>query len=667
MKRKRTIVSLAACVLVVAVAAAVFWNGMEHRGGIRWPEDQALPSFPEPAPTLDLISLADKLIYEAEDEAYGHEVGRKDGDGWLAEEGKDQAGLLLRVPDIADVPAGDSKAIVNMSVGRFADDNGNVVRLEIRDQATGAALGAVDVTNWDFRNENASQAFEVPFAVSAGQAIEINVTWTGKSTLKLYDIQIASPVREAEVGMFESLRGVVNKTKPRIYDDSRSDEGTSWLKAVGLGYAKVKDNWELLKKYRSEVKGIVIYDPEVPDTYNLATTIAGLKNAIVAPPSLVPKLTADPYKLPILEDLRGRFPGKIEVYEYLYQTYWPKTTHRVIIGLTPDLKTHLREYAMGIGASVVWLNPEVPEEEAVLDKFLKDMPYGKGLYLGWWPAEGQGVIKTSEFGLATVAADFSSNLSVLSGTSRKITPVQTPAKPPLENKIYVSYIMSDGDNLQYMEHFFSKLWALPNRGEIPIGWTISPLMLDAMPGILDYLHRTATENDAFISGPSGLGYTYPNMWKDQHGLDLYFSRTNDYMKRAGLRVVTEWNTVNGFLNPNVGDSIAKHAPSLLGFTSQGGSGEITIYGETMPGQELNVVYGASEGDLIFPIQNEIDRWDGKSPAFLGIQANPWEVSYQSFVNAYNQFKDNKDIVFVRPDTYFQLIREHHHLSIGPSN
>ncbi|WP_054023861.1 GxGYxYP domain-containing protein [Bacillus sp. FJAT-28004] len=662
----RKAIGIISIVLAIAIAFMVYSIWPEKKGGVHWPEDQALPSFPEPAPTLDLISLYNKLIYEAEDAEYGHEIGKVDGDGWIATAGTDKSGVLFNSKTITDVPEGDNKAVFYMSVDRFADENGNVAELEIRDQATGTVLGSLEVTNWDFRNENASQDFEVPFtSPGLGQALEFSVVWTGKSTIKLYDVQITSPMREEEVGMFETLKGVVNKTKPRIYDDSRSDEGTSWLTALGLGYNKIRNNWELLTKYRSEISGIVIYDPEVKDTYNLATTIAGLKSAIVVPPSLVEKLTGDPYKLPVLEDLRGKFKTNIEVYEFLYDKYWPETTHRVLVGLTPDIKIHLRDYAMGMEAAIVWLNPNVPEEEALLNKFMKNMPYGSGLYLGWWPDEGKGVSKTSEFGLATVAADFSSNLSVLSGTSRTITPAKIPDKPPLENKVYVSYVMSDGDNLQYMEHYFSKLWALPNRGEVPIGWTVSPLMLDAMPGILNYLHKTATENDALISGPTGLGYTYPNFWHDQKGLDRFFSRTDDYMKRGGLRVLTVWNTVKGVTNPNVGNSIAEKAPSLLGFTSQGGTGTIETYQNSMPGQELDVVYGSSEGDLIFPIQKAIEKWDRKSPLFVSIQANPWEVRYQNFVNAYNMFKENKDIVFVRPDTYFQLIRESKNLPIDP--
>ncbi|WP_165279866.1 GxGYxYP domain-containing protein [Paenibacillus protaetiae] len=665
MKKSRIAAGLGLVIVAAAVAAVAYWHGAAKKEGIRWPQNQALPSFPKPADRLDLISLNTALVYEGEGSGYGQTTGKADGGSWHAVAGTDKAGeLIMDVKGITEVPAGETKADFQLSVDQFADENGVVAKLEVIDQQTGKTLGSLEVSNWDFQQENASQTFEVPLtAPDSPHPLELRVMWTGKSSLRLYSVTFQSPRKADEAAMFETLRGVVNSAEPRIYDEDKS--GTYWLDALGLSYTRVKDNWQLMDKYRKEVKGIVVYDPDVPDTYNLATTIAGLKKAVVAAPSLLEKLTGEPYKLPIVEDLRGKYKSNIEVYDDLYSRYWSQTTHKVLVGLSPDLKTNLREYAMGIKAAVVWLNPAVPEEEALLNKFMKDMPYGTGLYLGWWPDEQQGVTKTSEFGLATVAADYSSNLSVLSGTSRNITLPKPPVKPPLENKVYLTYIVSDGDNLQYIEGTLPKLWDNPDRGKIPLGWTVSPLMADAMPGVLDYLNRTATDNDVLISGPSGMGYTYPNLWTDQKGLDQFFARTNTYMSRAGMNVLTVWNTVVGPTNPNVGQSIAEHAPSLLGFTSQGNTGVISVYNDSMPGQELQKGYGSSEPDLTTYVEDAMKTWDHNTPLFVGIQAQPWSVSYQDFEQAYDYFKDNKDIAIVRPDVYFELMRESKHLPVHP--
>ncbi|PPJ40539.1 hypothetical protein, partial [Pseudoxanthomonas sp. KAs_5_3] len=88
------------------------------------------------------------------------------------------------------------------------------------------------------------------------------------------------------------------------------------------------------------------------------------------------------------------------------------------------------------------------------------------------------------------------------------------------------------------------------------------------PGVLNYLYNTATPNDELISGPTGIGYTYPNYWGNQTYLNNYVALTNDYMNRAGLRVLTVWNQINGATNANVGNSFAQYAPSLYGLTAQ---------------------------------------------------------------------------------------------------
>ncbi|WP_148450062.1 GxGYxYP domain-containing protein [Gorillibacterium timonense] len=659
----------AAAILVLAVVAASFiWP--KKTLGVNWPKDQALPSFKTPAPTLDFVNYQEKLVYEGENTDYEHETGQADGSAWKAVTGIDKPGaLLFDAKTITDLPAGETKGTFVLSVDHFADENGVVATLVVKDEQSGVELGKLDVNAWDFNNLNSGHSFDVPFTVpESGHPLEFQVIWTGHSTLVFDKVEFSSPSRAEEVAMFYTLQGLVNKTEPRMYKNDGSSTAAFWLDALKLDYKPVKDIWTLLDKYRSASKGLVVYDPDVPDTYNLATTIAGLKEALVVSPSLVEKLSGEPYRYPILDDLRGKYKTNLDVYSDLYDHYWSQTTHRVIVGLTPEMKTNLREYAIAIQASVIWLNPDVPEEEKLLSKFFADMPSGSGLYLGWWPEEGAGVRETSKFGLATVAADWSANLTVLSGTSREITPPKpTPTKPKLENKAYVAYFLSDGDNLQYMEGAFRSYWSSPDRGEVPLGWTVSPLMVDAMPGVLDYLNRTATDNDVLVSGPSGLGYTYPVNWSDDEGLASFYMRTNDYMKRAGLRVLTIWNGVTAKMDERSANVIAKYAPSLLGFTSQGNTGQISVYDQSMPMQELNKGYGSTEGDLINPVQGAMKKWDRKSPLFVGVQVDPWHTTYANFVNAYQHLKDDPEIVFVRPDVYFELIRQSKGLPVDPAS
>lgn len=56
------------------------------------------------------------------------------------------------------------------------------------------------------------------------------------------------------------------------------------------------------------MKGAVIWDPAVPATLNVATTIAGVKDGVVLSPELAEQ-SLSKWKLPVLDDLRGKFDG----------------------------------------------------------------------------------------------------------------------------------------------------------------------------------------------------------------------------------------------------------------------------------------------------------------------------------------------------------------------
>jgi hypothetical protein len=475
-------------------------------------------------------------------------------------------------------------------------------------------------------------------------------------------------VNNANAVLFSSLMGIVNSKQPRIFaGDTVNPAANTWLKTLGLGGSVPSSPWALIIKYRREINGLVVYDDTQPDTLNLATAIAGAKHALVASPLLLSQLTAAPYNLPILVDLRGQFTSKLAVYQYLYDNYWPRLPHRILMGLNPTaVYGSVREYATAVNSAVVWLDPNIPAENALLGRFLASMGPGT-CFLGWWPEEGSGVHAASVYGVATNASDWCTDLSVYSGTSRKVAVKDVPPMPAtVQNKIYLTFIMSDGDNLQYDEHLLRSLWDDPNRGKVPMGWTMSPVMLDAMPGLLNYYYTTATANDCLLSGPSGYGYTYPNDWTDAAALKKFIAKSNDYCRRAGFRIITVWNTINGGINPDVGAAYAANAPSLLGLTAENAGGPLTIYGNSLPGFPLTATYCGVEDQLTKEIAGGSAGWDGASPRFLLVQAEPWHgMTPTHLLHVVSQL--NSNYVLIRPDTMFQMIRSLHGLPINPNN
>jgi hypothetical protein len=198
--------------------------------------------------------------------------------------------------------------------------------------------------------------------------------------------------------LLATLQGIVNRTEPRIYLIENREEGKfAWLNDLDVPY-KVRDNyWDILKRFKSEVRGVIVYDPEVPDSINVATTLAGLNDAVAASPELAQKLAAAPYNLKTIEDLRGKFKDRLDAYTWQYEHLWPRTTHRMLIGLSPDTSIRIPS---GIPSSFRTIAEETTQEreaknrdtyELDLSPFLGD----ESVYLrfddafpqdGWGPA-----------------------------------------------------------------------------------------------------------------------------------------------------------------------------------------------------------------------------------------------------------------------------------------
>jgi hypothetical protein len=637
---------------------------------VTWPSGQLLPSFPAPAQTQDLIILRETTSrWEAEGPSLGHNTGRLETDGWLCQTGIDAPNAhMIFGPYDTSIPSGANVAEFRMKVDNNTANNDAIVSIDVYNATAGQVLASQTVTRQQFPVAGDYTSFTLPFTMPANnQALELRVYWHGASYTKVDWVGVQQNSSSAEMYLFASLKGIVNKTQPRIFSyegDAFAEGKYTWLQSLGLNWTEPADNWSLITKYRSALSGLIVYDPAQTHTINLATMLAKSRNALVVSPLLLSRLSAAPYNLPVLVDLRGQYTSKLQVYQALYNTYWPTLDHRLLIGLNPDAhKAALREYATAVGAAVVWLDPAVPAESTLLNSFLSSMPAGSN-YMGWWPEEGAGVTRASTYGISTIASDWCSNLTVHSGMPRTVNLTSVPSKPALQNKIYVAFILSDGDNLQYVEHLMRKLWNNPDRGAVPIGWTLSPAMLDAMPGALNFYWQTATANDNLISGPSGYGYTYPNNWPNQSLLDQFVAKTETYNRRAGFRVVTVWNTIIGGINQNVGQSFAANAPSLLGITAQNTGGGLTIYNQSLPGQALSCNYCTNEQAMKDHIASAAAGWNGASPRFIIIQAQPWtDVKPTDFKNVANSL--NANYVVVRPDHLFQLLREANGLPVNP--
>ncbi len=194
-----------------------------------------------------------------------------------------------------------------------------------------------------------------------------------------------------------------------------------------------------------------------------------------------------------------------------------------------------------------------PRERDLKDRILAGMD-DQGLVFGWHTgrggdSEGHHIGHLSEHGqLAIGASTYAANMSLHSRFDPPGDAVERFREragegretPPLEEKIYLTFFLSDGDSLNFLlRRAQGGQWLLPERGKVPFGWEMPPLLADLGPGILDYFQATASENDHFVGGPSGVGYFYPGrMGKHGPDLDEVLASTKEAFARVGLTETT---------------------------------------------------------------------------------------------------------------------------------
>ncbi|MFJ9130479.1 GxGYxYP domain-containing protein [Streptomyces sp. NPDC102340] len=460
--------------------------------------------------------------------------------------------------------------------------------------------------------------------------------------------------------LFATLQGNVNRSRPRIALLRESDEGaTTWLKTAGLPFHTAGDPWSLLSKYRSEIRGVIVTDPAQPATVNLATTLAGLRNAVAASPDQLPKLTAAPYNLKVLDDLRDRFTDELSAYRWAVDNLWPHTSHRLLVGLDPSVGAYLRDYAVATRALVLWIHADQPDSRELGARVMSQMQAGSP-YMGWFPSgvggESDGTELTSEHGLVVLASDWSQNLTVFGGVRAPLARTQvTLPTPRLGNRIYVTFTMTEGDNLQYNQHRMRVLWDDPARGDVPINWSTTPVLADAAPTFLSYYQRTATRQDYLMAGPSGAGYAYPTPWPDDT-FRVFTETSARYMRRTGLDSAVILNRKSGSDVPLTGAKARQYLHDVrpLGLLEEWTTRtEISALEGRVP---LSVSYLTdSVADARDAIAKASADWDGTKPLFLSIGTLAWNLTPADVVTIVGSLDSRYQVV--RGDQYFRLARK----------
>jgi len=345
----------------------------------------------------------------------------------------------------------------------------------------------------------------------------------------LYDLDRDALSQEERVTAL-ALQGVLGQQRSAIWIGKGQQDPKYQAQLnthYGVTFVNVADLWDLVERFSESLNGYLLYNPNT-SSQSVGLSLAGVLNGLPVSPAL--EAAAQSAGLPLLQDVRGKDELWCwEMYGDLFNDHmlteqWETVGHA----------EYLVDYPISEGA-FIYHDETCGDLRTTLAAQL-DAPY----IFGWGAECGEYdfVVGASEGGASVIASDFSQNLSVLSRVEGVSTTGNQHAPATLETEDdvhYVAFLMSDGDNIQFIQNAFdhTRWWGSPHRGTFPMTWEMSSVLATAAPTMLRWVYDSASPLDQMVSAPSGDGYFLPS--KHPNTLALA-ERTASVMADTDMRV-----------------------------------------------------------------------------------------------------------------------------------
>jgi len=443
-----------------------------------------------------------------------------------------------------------------------------------------------------------------------------------------------------------SLQGIVNRDHPNlyfVYPDSWDFRFTPEVKDFltdqhYYSFKELKTLEEAVEVFRDQIKGYVVWDPEVRTSLIVSFTAAGLNDAIVVSPEDV--MLMDKWAIPRIEDFRGAFTGwsDLEIYSWAKRQYWDQCSKEYIVWMGGDAGSKMRpgvaDWGIRQKAFFTDLSTKVEDvdEYDLADQLLAEMNE-MGMVFGWHSyakdKERDHVRLTSKHGLRVEGLHTLPNMSFM--THIQATPgfvfennhsIDPKYNYVPEKKVYLSCVQTDCLGLG--------AWTRPGRGAIPYAWEVTMNWIWLAPAMMEYFYSAATPNDYFIGSLSGPGYMYPKAIPEDKMkpilteavrlmklLDLNIFEVMDYSEGATIEGNTE-------IPEDIVNVYRQNMPDVLGFIN--GYAPAFTFGGTKNTPFISYDYYLSPdrpaNEAVADLK-ELANWNSERPYYCLIHIRQW--------------------------------------------
>ncbi|MBD3187710.1 hypothetical protein GF325_12820 [Candidatus Bathyarchaeota archaeon] len=480
----------------------------------------------------------------------------------------------------------------------------------------------------------------------------------------------------AEQLLLASIEGLVNQEDALLYiieDDlpwgspSSRVPDEAWLDDLKDHPTRKGHNYtftnmsQLVNDFSSHFERIIIVNESDPDSWNIATPLCGKHDALLICDDyhevLVPLLNKS---YPIVYNITNIFSSNgletsQEKYEHAYEHYFQDChQEKLAVFGNEDHTRRLRGYL--ISESIFTLSSEfLPIFSRIIEETPANIPVYGCWKLGADNGEGKLVSRLAETGKYIHVSEFMHNIAFFSHFPLPpgyiFEQFREATLPPLEDKMYISAIFSEGDNLQYVQGFMRNvMWSDPNRSKYPVGWSIGPVLGVDMPYLIKYYYDTASPNDLMISGLNGKGYTYPELMS-REDLALFIKDSNEQLELLDMQEMTMMKVGENY-------DMYQHL-NVTGFFNGYGFSQYNFprkVGDIPLSYNLKVGW-ADDQDAVLEQIFEIQSVNPRRPIFINMHLISWKCNTTQWTRMADILNGTNGITIVRPDQLALLMRE----------
>ncbi len=335
-----------------------------------------------------------------------------------------------------------------------------------------------------------------------------------------------------ERALAQFVQGMLNRNGVKVYIDI--DEYMSYLDEE---YAET-ELFSLIEQNIALFSGAACYDLACDDIgINMAATVSAATDVLCAPRTLIKKLNA--LGLETVFDLADIKGDRAERQRAVWLKYRDKlNTSALVHQVVKEGNFHLvlRDFSIANRWACIYTSESAPDRQfrrEVLEWLDTNVPV-----YGWNDDEIAFIRDISTYGEYALPSDWSCNHSYFGLSERKLK-MNAPRTEIRQGKHYIALVVSDGDNIQWLERQFCTSSTFGQRQRSPMNykmsWTFSPSLAKLCPAAAERIYA-GKKNDYFITGVSGIGYANCLSYPREH-LDGFTRLTAEAMADSDLSVV----------------------------------------------------------------------------------------------------------------------------------